>query len=842
MSEPIRAAQETRAHRRAAWSVGGVLAALVLCAHPARPGGDTTLALPSLSAPVRIVTDRYGIPHLRARTLPDLYFAWGFVTARDRLWQLEYSRRSGRGRLWEWFGNDALRADGGAQLFELGSRAERIWQRERADTAAAPLVLRYTDGINAWIDLCRRGVMPWPREFTRLERRPEPWRPADTVLILLGLGVTLDLDLPELDEGEEIAAHGAAWAARRRRFENQWIYDTIPDSAAGRMSARSPGSVEGATAMRHDARTTRPHAGEPGVFPMRAGHGAALDPELLARARAALGPWLRSAAGEEDARASNEFAVGPRRSASGAPMLANDPHLHLATPGPFHVIHISVPGVVEAIGAAVPGLPAIVSGRSVTCAWGVTALSADVCDVYADTLSADGRQVRWHGGWAPVREASYDMRFRVFGIPLPPFGQVRRYTPHGPVVVFDRKRRVALSVRWSVEDDRVTLARMVGVERSVSADEVAGRYRSLTTPCINLLAADRAGHVVYQTTGSVPRRAADPGLGPLPGDGRHEWLGIIPPERMPRWQAPPAGFVVNSNNRPIRPGAGETLYGYDTFVQDRALRIAQRLGGDRSVTLADMRSVQNDIYSRAGERAVPLLLAAADSLPGRLTPRMRAALDSLRGWDLYARRSSVATTIYRAWMGALQRRSRTEGLQGLTLAALAGRAPEALRAPGSERPERAAEAAIAALDTALRVLAAKLGPDPARWRWGNAHRARFGHPIAERLNDPPATWEPGALPVDGDASTPAVASSRMPWSFDVTHGPAFRHVVDLAVVDSSLGVIPPWNASDQGGTRARNHARLWASHGYVPFYLSWPRIEAAREDALELTPARAPRP
>ena len=804
-------------------------AGLALLAPRTQAARDTTLVLPSLGAPVTIVTDRYGIPHVRAASLSDLYFAWGFVTARDRLWQLEYSRRSGQGQLWRWFGNDALRADGGAQLFELAPRAERIWERERRNGEASALCLRYTDGINAWMDLCRKGARPWPREFVRLRHRPAPWRPADTILILLGLGVTLDLDLPEIAEGADIAAHGMAWARERRRYEGQWIYDTIPDSAARRLGASSRGAespARPAEALEAQRRLR--------VLPMPR---APVPPDLVAQARRTLGAWLRAEGSDEDPRASNEFAVGPKRAAGGAPLFANDPHLHLSTPGPFHVIHVSVPGVVEAIGAAVPGLPAIVSGRSPTCAWGVTALSADVCDVYADTLSADGRRVRWKDGWAPLREAPFDLRFRVLGVPLPAFGQLRRYGPHGPIVAYDRKKRLALSVRWSVEDERVTVASLVGLERSTRAAEIAGRFRTLSTPCINLLAADRAGHVVYQAAGSLPRRAADPGLGPLPGDGRHEWLGMIPPERMPGWEAPADGFVVNANNRPVGPAYGEILPRYDGFVQDRALRIAQRLSGDRSVTLEDLRSVQNDVYSRSASRAVPLLIASAESSPARLTPRMRTALDTLRAWDFAARRPRTAPTLYRAWMGALQRRSRTEGLQGLTLAALAGRVP-AFRAPGSERSEAPAAAVVAALDTALFELGRTLGPDPSRWLWARAHRARFGHPLAEVGHDPSSRWEPAPLSEDGDGSTPAVGASRLPWSTLVTHGPAFRHLVDLAVADSSLGVIPPWNASDRGGTRARNHARLWAGHGYVPLYLSWDRIEAAREEALTLAPGR----
>src|SRR5262245_29661680 len=159
---------------------------------------ERSITLPALAHPVRIVTDRWGIPHLSATSLPDLYFAWGFVTARDRLWQLEVTRRGATGAMWEWFGNRALTADGGAQLFELRERAERIWARERTRPAVREPLERYTAGINAYLALCRSGAEPWPIEFQRLRRRPAPWEPKDVYLVLLGLGMLLDLDLPEI--------------------------------------------------------------------------------------------------------------------------------------------------------------------------------------------------------------------------------------------------------------------------------------------------------------------------------------------------------------------------------------------------------------------------------------------------------------------------------------------------------------------------------------------------------------------------------------------------------------------------------------------------------------------
>jgi penicillin amidase len=778
---------------------------------------ESSFALGGLSAPARIIQDRYGIPHVQAANRSDLYFAWGFASARDRLWQMLYNRQAADGGLWRWFGNPTLRADGGAQLFELRSWAERGWTRLARDPGARIALERYADGVNAWMKLCRDGERSWPAEVRALGITPANWRPSDSIVLVLGEGVLLDFDLPELDEARTIAAHGAGWIERRRRFESQWIYDTIPDSAGSASPHRS--SVA-------SSRTP-----------------AALPAADLARAGALVRALRGQAVIPGDERASDVFAVGAGRSASRAPLFANDPHLPLGTPGPLHAIHLSVPDSLEVAGFEVAGLPIVVSGRNPWCAWGVTSLGADVVDVYADSLSADGRSVRIGGRSFAVRSAPYDLRFRWLGLPLPPLGQSRHYTPHGPVVVFDAKRHLALSVRWSGLSDSVLSAPLIGFEGCRSAAEITVRLRTLGCPALNVVAADRAGHVRYQACGAVPWRGFDPGYGPLPGDGTREWRGVIPQLELPAWEVPANGFVVNCNNRPIGPRYFEPLPRYD-WPHDRALRIAERLGALRRVTIDDMRSVQNDVHSRMADRFVPAFLAAVKPLEGRLDARQRAALDTLQAWDDLAIRPLVAPTILRGWYGAFQRRSRLDGLQGLALAALRGEAPDALApgtvtlpgAPAPSRPETPAQAATTALGMALDSLSALLGPDPSRWTWARAHRAMFKSAFAGRRD----LRETEAVPEDGDNSTPSVGASRLPWSSAVTHGPAMRHVVDLAVVDSSWAIVAPGNSGDRSSPHLADLAARWANHEYVPLYLSWPRIEQAKEREILLTPA--PRP
>jgi penicillin G amidase len=797
-----------------------LLALALTCAIPAWAQHDSTLAVAGLEGRTRIVTDRAGIVHLEAPSLPDLYFAWGFVTARDRLWQLEYSRRASRGRLHEWLGNRALRQDGGAQLFELTTRAERIWARDSQDAELRTAIERYCAGINAYIDQCRSKRAPWPRELAKLGHAAEPWQPSDVVAMLLVQGMVLDFLVPELDEARELQTHKLDWLVARRRYESTWTYTTIPDTTAARLYGRPihptlPGAPFPA-GTRTGSRST------PG-----ASEAIALGPRALADAKRRIEPWTTP---DHRARASNVFAVGAERSLGGSPLLANDPHLFLRTPGALEIVHVTVPGVVNAAGAAIPGLPVIVSGRNERCAWGLTALSADVMDVYADTLSKDRKQVRIDGRWVPLRDEPFALHYRALGvIPMSPPGQRRRYTPRGPVLAIDKKKKLALSLRWAGHDEQITLSHLIGLERSADASEVAERCRTIVTPGLNIVAADRDGHLLYQVVGALPRRGFDPEPGTLTGDVRHEWLGLIAPERLPSWNAPPNAVIVNANNLPIGSPYPEAFPRFD-WPHDRAERIADLLASEPRLGIGDLARIQADAYSLEAQRFVPRLLACADSLAPSLSPRERAALDTLRAWNFVARRGSTAPTIYRAWLATLQSRSRLRDLPGLTLAALDGRAPEALRAPKQETPERAAVAATAALELSLEKLTKLLGKDSKSWSWERAHVALFRHPLSykDRKFLPPGTA------IDGDADTPTAGYSNLPWQKYVIHGPIFRHLVDLAVTDSSLAIVAPGNA---GEGRHRDDLRhKWADHAYVPLYLDWRRIELVKETELALSP------
>jgi penicillin amidase len=706
-------------------------------------------------------------------------------------------------------GNRGLRIVGGARLFELGAHGERLWRTVPHDSPQAQAVRRYCEGINAYLAARPAAGVRLPRELWLLRTRPAPWAPADVMAVMLAQGLLLDLELPQLGRAAGANPGPPVPPDSLMALLESLRYDTISPEAARALYGGGDGTGSRA----------------PGPRPS----GAAGSDALAQRARRDL---QRLGAAWEDAGlgpgASNAFAVGGARSASGSGLLANDPHLRLTAPGYWYAVHLTVPDTVDAAGAGVPGLPALVTGRNRDLAWGVTALSGQAMEVYADTLDAAGKRVRWQGGWVPLRRESSGLRYRALGLPLPIPGMARRYTPHGPVLRWDRKRRLAYSVRWAGLVESTGFG-VIGLESARTLNELRAHAAALFTPTLNLIAADRAGGLLYQVTGSLPRRGYAMPWGPTPGGGSHEWSGHLRADELPSWREPATGYLVNANNRPVGDPYPHFI-GYYDWANDRARRMAQRLAGDSVVDAADMRSVQNDVYSLEAERLLPHLLRHADSLAASLPGRTRAALDTLRAWDRRAARGSTAPTLYRTWVNTLADSAEVRGYVSLLHAALDGRAP-ALLVRGA-RGRSPAAVVVRALTDALEALAKAGGPDPRSWTWDRVHRARFSHALEWKDR----SLSPAPVPADGDAGTVRVGASGLPARTTFTHGPSLRHVVDLAIADSSWFVLPPGNAGEQSGPHGRDHLPLWQEHRYAPLYLSWERAEAARESEWRLVP------
>jgi penicillin amidase len=737
------------------------LAGAVWATLPAREG---QFALPGLSAPVAIAFDAHGIPRIAAQSEEDAWSALGWLHARDRLFQMELMRRGAQGRLAELVGAPALRADRFLRLLGLAQRAEADWPLLPAEVRAA--LEAYARGVNAWI--AARGRLAAP-EFLLLGA-PEPWRPTDSLLWGKVMGLWLSGNFRT-----ELERARLAEILSSERLETLWPED------------RSPGRPD-----RPGLAAAPPGEAAPGPAPALAG---------LAGLLAALPRFPADAPLPESA--SNAWAVDGSRSASGAPLLATDPHLGYTAPILWYLARIELPGGRVLAGATAPGVPGIVIGRNERLAWGFTTTHADTQDVFIERLAGPDAYLTPDGPRPfTVREEVIRVRF---GRPV----TLRvRETRHGPVLSDldapeGRADGTVLAVAMAhLAPGDTAAAGLLALNRAQSVEEARAAARLITSPpqCLTVAAAD--GGIALFFTGRIPLRRAGDGSRPVPGwDDSHAWTGFVPFEALPHLERPVSGMLAHANSRPAPPDHPVFL-GRDWFGDWRLRRIGRMLEAEPRHDSAGFARMQGDTLSLFAQEVLPAFRAAPrpEGMAGR-------AYDLLAAWEGGMEADRPQPLIFHA---ALTRFARA-------ILAAAGvpedawrPSPEFLRRvltdPDAGRlwcgPEGCGPRLAAALTQAVAALAPHHGPDPAAWRWGAAHPARFEHPLLRFIPGLGALVRLSAA-TGGDGETVARAGfqAERDGIFVNAHGAGFRGVFDLADPAAAMVVI----ATGQSGHPMSRH-------------------------------------
>lgn len=761
------------------------------------PSGEGTLALPGLSAPVEVLRDDKGVPHIVAADLGDAYFALGHAHAQDRLFQMEFMRRVGAGRVAEVvgtrFGAWALDIDRMMRTLGLYRRAESSLDALPPETRAA--LDRYAAGVNTYLATRSEAL---PIEFQLLGLEPEPWRPADSIV----WGKLMALQLSG-NYREELRN-----ARLLQRLTPQQIRDLHPEAPAG-----SPVTL--AAELR----------------------GLPFDRALAALP--VLGPEL----------ASNEWLVDGRGTATGRPILANDPHLGLEAPILWYLVRIVTPELTIA-GATVPGVPMHVLGHNGHVAWGFTTTHSDTQDLFIERLDPqDSARYLTPTGPEPFRTRTETIR--IAG--QPDLTITVRETRHGPVISdLDNVAAVppghvmALAFTGLAEDDTTA----GGLHRLNLARDVAEATAALwlhKAPQQNVVYADTGGTIAFMAPALVPIRRKGDGRTPVPGwTGEYDWTGTIPYDELPRAIDPPAGRIVNANNRVVGPDYPHLLAA-EWPDPVRARRIEQMLDGDAPLTVERAATQQTDAVSLHAGAMLPLLLATKPA-----NEREAQALDLLRTWDGTMARDRAEPLVYAWWLRELVRRLTADELGELFPAYWDLRA-EAVRhmltdAPGwcddvsTPDAERCADALSASLAAALAAITERHGSDMSGWSWGLEHKAALNHRLLGRVPVVGTLFDL-SVATDGDAhtvnrGTTRVGSHDAPFSH--VHGAGFRGVYDLADLDRSRFVI----ATGQSGNPLSPHwgdfVGLWSSGGTVTLAGDADRLRAQGAARLLLTPE--PRP
>jgi penicillin amidase len=665
------------------------------------PKTSGRLRLRGLEAPVEILRDRYGVPHIRARGVTDACFAIGFCHGQDRLWQLEFFRRATAGRLAEFAGPEALPAD--RLMRTLGLRRVADREEHELETLMRAFLDAYAAGINSAID-CAPAL---PIEFQLIRLEPEPWSAGDLLaaakLMAFGLSTNWELELLRAQLVREAGPERAERLEPRYPRDNPLV--TAPGESYAGGSSDLAAQIEGL--------------------------------------RETLG--LRVPAG-----GSNNWVVSGARSVTGRPLLACDPHLTTTIPDLWYEADLACDEF-RARGATLPTNPFPVFGQTAGTAWGFTNVMADTQDLFVERLNPDdARLYEFEGEWRQAEVIREEIAVK--GRSHPETLDVT-VTHHGPIVnaALGAESEPPLALAWTglqypcitEASYRTVLAR--------SATEIAGAAEDHTVPPLNMLYADSEGNIGYQLVGRIPIRRGDCADLPKPGwSGEYEWTGTIPYDELPSVVNPAAGFIVTANNQIVDDEyphhiTSEWMTGY------RARRIEHLLGERERHSLADFESMQHDFYSYPGIETVHRL--------SRLHPRSQRAvreIERLKSWDGHLDGRTIAGTVYHAFTVVFAQNVVRAGVtdetlierylnkSGAELFAVVS-SPWRFQArmlelwdegdatwfASSEHPAGRLwdEVALESLETALDGLEERFGRDPAAWRWGRVHGVEFAHPF-----------------------------------------------------------------------------------------------------------------
>jgi penicillin amidase len=777
-------------------------AALLVCAASVSAAQPVKVA--GLGQPARILVDRWGVPHIYAASQDDAFFVQGFNAARDRLFQIDLWRRRGLGELASVFGPSYVEQDRAARLFLYRGGMEPEWAAYGKD--AQRTSTRFVAGINAYVDLIARKPELMPFEFRQLNYAPARWRPEDVVRIR-SHGLTRNLT-QEFARSRVVCRAGLGADAVRAQLSPAW-------------TTRVPEGLD--PCLPDDALD---------VF-MRATDNVRFERGALQASRAL--------PNEETLEGSNNWVIAPSRTATGRPILANDPHRAYGAPSLRYIVHLNAPGM-NVIGAGEPALPGVSIGHNGKVAFGLTIFSIDQEDLYVyETNPANPQQYRYKGGWEDFRVVRESVAVR--GRPAVPVEL--RFTRHGPVIYQDANRRRAFAVRtaWTAPG----MAPYFGSIDYMKAQDFPQFRRAMErwgAPTENQVYADTAGNIGWVAGGLAPVRPNWDGLMPVPGDGRYEWKGFLDGAKLPYVLNPKQGWYASANemNLPRDYPYKEHKLGFEWPDDARARRIADVLSKTPKASMEDMQRLQNDVVSLNARRLVALLkpLSSTDR-------QAQAALRLLSAWDGEEAASSPAAALYEVWW------SRHLGT-AFKFAVLSLDAAGAMDAPhpsvllaslekpaqrfGADAVRKRNDVLLGSLKGAWAEMEGLQGPDPARWAWGKLHFSYFMHPMTPILDSAArAQVNVGPLPRGGGAYTVNV-SSYHPDSFWQAHGPSFRMVLDVGNWDNSRAINTPGQSGNPSSPHYRDLARSWAEGTYFPLLYSRDAVEKATGEVIELLPAR----
>ena len=759
------------------------------------------LALAGLTAPVEIIRDRWGVPHIYADSIPDLFFAQGFVHAQERLWQMELNRRTAAGRLSEIFGLIALDTDRATRTFGFQRLAEADWIT--ADNVTRDLLSAYSAGVNAFLQIPSSRL---PVEFTLLRHRPEPWHPQDSLAFLRLMSWQMSHAwYSEIVRAQMIEAVGQERAAEWDIYYPADNPVTLPQGIEFYQLA-----ADGSFQVTHS-------------------------------------PFL------ERGKGSNAWVISGAKSPTGQPYLCNDAHLGLKTPSVWYQNHLVADGI-NVTGVSLPASPLVIIGHNAQIAWGLTLAFTDCEDLFIERFDPQQpHRYQFRDDWHEADVVSETIQVK---------GQTDTHiekvilTHHGPIIseaIGLTSQRLAL--QSMALRSPVTLKGWWLLNRAAGWDDFAEAMRLIEAPQLNIVYADVGGNIGYWLTGAVPIRAKGQGEVPLPGwTDEYEWTGTVPFEEMPHALNPQQGYILSCNHRVVTDD-------YPYFLGNvwmngyRARRISDLFKAKDILTVEDFRAIQLDVACRPSLEFVECLADLPEPHPDS---EVQLALSWLRGWDGQLTVDSVAGAIYQvtrytlvlnllepALGQPLTKRLLGEGFNPVLLSSheLYGYDTVSLlrilKNPASWWLNQAGgrQAVLTrSLKQAVVWLRRELGAQAETWQWGHLHRVSFVHPLGVR-KPLDQVFNLGPFPIGGDTDTPCQTAMLPNAPYDTKGwGPSIRQIIDMSDLSRSLISVPPGQSGHIASPHYADQLQPWLRGNYHPMLWTRAQVEAASEGELHLIP------
>lgn len=758
--------------------------------------------LTGLEKEVEIIRDKWGVPHIFAQNEKDMFFAQGYCQAQDRLFQMDFVRRVGRGRLAEILGPDLVETDHFLRVLSV------MWPEERAEKALPPehrwIFDAYTAGVNEFIRSHQNSL---PLEFTILGYKPEPWKVTDWVYVVLYMGWDLN----------------TGWKGDLVLMK---LIDKVGKERAEQAMPSYPG-------------------GGPTIVPAGEWQSSELLPLIYPFDRLAENLSIH----QSTPGGSNAWVLSGKKTTTGRPILCNDPHLGLTSPSIWYELHLKA-GNFDVAGVTLPGVPGVLIGNNRDIAWGFTNVMLDDMDFYIEKINPENaNQYMYKGQWEDMKTIREVIKVKGGESVIKEI----KITRHGPIINDVHKGlKHSLAMRWNLNDGLGWVEGIIGLDRARSWEEFTDSVGRIFGPGQNIVYADKEGNIGFYTAGRIPLRAnKGEGALPMPGwNGKHEWRGYVPFKENPHLFNPKSGYIVEANNQ-TAPDDYPHYIGRNFVAKYRAERIVRLIEKKDKLSIADNRNIQNDIYVLEAAEIMPVIIEALDGIKEKDAETQKAT-EFLRTWDFISDEDSVACTIFHVLQMKLIRnifldelggelfnqylRATTNMSKGFQLVMSKKDSPwfEDVSTPMVN--ETRADIIRRSAKEALFELREKFGDDMGEWRWGKLHEHRSNHYVFKKVKYLDKFFNIGPFSLSGSKHTVAPAAYKYHDPYISSHGASTREIIDFSNPGNNIRVITTGCSGHFNSEFFDNQSKLWRKGEYHPVLMDKKDVEKNAEGTLKLKP------